>query len=69
MPLEVKKKLRKTVSIADIGQVTQIISKIEKSRSMRDLTLTPVEEENQKRILTRYETAQAILKGESLNKQ
>jgi hypothetical protein len=47
VPLEVKKKLRKAVSIADIGQVTQIISKIEKSRSMRDLTLTPVEEENQ----------------------
>jgi hypothetical protein len=61
VPLEVKKKLRKAVSIADIGQVTQIISKIEKSRSMRDLTLTPVEEENQKRMLTRYETAQAIL--------
>jgi hypothetical protein len=59
--LEAKKKLRKAVSIANIGQVTQIISKIEKSRSMRDLTLTPVEEENQKQMLTRYETAQAIL--------
>jgi uncharacterized membrane protein len=69
VPLKVKKKLKRTVSHAELGQVTQINNKIENSRSIRDLTLKPVKEENHKRMLTRYETAQAILRGESLTKQ